>query len=71
VPLRASAKPFWQSLKEQAGSADAAGRAIAQGVPPGRFAAPEEIAQAILYLASDESRFVTAADLVIDGGFTA
>jgi Short-chain alcohol dehydrogenase of unknown specificity len=62
---------FWQSLKEQTGSAEAAWRALAEGVPLGRFAAPQEIAQAILYLASDESRFVTAADLVIDGGFTA
>jgi len=62
---------FWQSLKEQTGSAEAAWRALAESVPLKRFAAPEEIAQAILYLASDESRFVTAADLVIDGGFTA
>ena len=62
---------FWQSLKEQAGSAEAAWRSLAEGVPLGRFAAPAEVAQAILYLASDESRFVTAADLVIDGGYTA
>ena len=36
-----------------------------------RFAQAEEIALAILYLASDESRFVTATDLVIDGGYRA
>ena len=62
---------FWQTLKEQTGSADGAWRILAEGVPLRRFAEPEEIAQAILYLASDESRFVTAADLVVDGGFTA
>jgi len=32
---------------------------------------PEDIAAGILYLASDESSFVTGAELVIDGGMTA
>ena len=40
-------------------------------VPMGRLATPEEIAYGILYLASDESSFVTGSDLVIDGGMTA
>ncbi len=62
---------FWQDLKKQAGSESAAWRAMAEGVPLKRFAGVEEIARAILYLASDESSFVTATDLVIDGGYTA
>jgi NAD(P)-dependent dehydrogenase (short-subunit alcohol dehydrogenase family) len=37
----------------------------------GRFGRPEEIAKAALFLASDESSFVTATHLVIDGGWTA
>jgi len=37
----------------------------------GRFGEPEDIAYGVLYLASDESRFVTGAELVIDGGWTA
>jgi 3alpha(or 20beta)-hydroxysteroid dehydrogenase/cyclopentanol dehydrogenase len=40
-------------------------------VPMGRLARVEEIAHGILYLASDESSFVTGADLIIDGGYTA
>ncbi len=40
-------------------------------IPVGRFGEPEEVAQAILYLASDESRFVTGSELKIDGGISA
>lgn len=40
-------------------------------VPMGRIGDPEEIANAILFLASDESSFITGAELAIDGGYTA
>jgi NAD(P)-dependent dehydrogenase (short-subunit alcohol dehydrogenase family) len=40
-------------------------------MPLGRMGQPEDIAAGILYLASDESSFVTGAELVIDGGMTA
>lgn len=39
--------------------------------PIGRFGKPDDIASACLYLASDESSFVTGAVLPVDGGFTA
>jgi 3(or 17)beta-hydroxysteroid dehydrogenase len=62
---------FWQELKNQTGSDEASWQSMSGDVPLKRFARPDEIAQAILYLASDESSFVTASDLVIDGGYTA
>ena len=39
--------------------------------PLGRFGTPEDVAYAVLFLASDESSFITGSELVIDGGFTA
>lgn len=39
--------------------------------PIGHMGEPDDIAYGILYLASDESKFVTGAELVIDGGYTA
>ena len=40
-------------------------------IPLGRVGQPEDIAYGVLYLASDESSFVTGSELVIDGGYTA
>lgn len=37
-------------------------------IPVGRFAEPDEIANAVLFLASDESSFITASQFMVDGG---
>ena len=39
--------------------------------PIGRLGVPEDIAKGILFLASDDSGFMTGAGLVVDGGLTA
>ena len=61
--------PFFRELVRKAGSEEAAFESLAGGVPGGRFAEPADVARAILFLASDESRFVTGVDLPVDGGY--
>lgn len=53
------------------GSQQAADERLADLHPIGRAAAPSEIAEAVLFLASDGASFVTGADLCVDGGYTA
>ena len=45
--------------------------ALMSAHPIGRFGVPREIADAIAFLASDDASFITGAELVVDGGFTA
>lgn len=53
------------------GGEGAAFDSLASTTPLNRFAYPEEIARAALFLASDESHYITGTELVIDGGFMA
>jgi NAD(P)-dependent dehydrogenase (short-subunit alcohol dehydrogenase family) len=44
-------------------------KAINSAVPLGRFGTPDEIAKAVVFLASDDASYVTGAELFVDGGF--
>ena len=55
--------PFFASLGEEEAT-----RKLTRGIPMRRLGEVDDVAYAVLYLASDESRYVTAAELVIDGG---
>ena len=46
-------------------------KAVLDSIPLGRFGEPKEIAYAALFLASEESAYMTGAELIIDGGFYA
>ncbi|WP_109124087.1 SDR family oxidoreductase [Dyella sp. C11] len=56
-------KWFFDTLGEEEAT-----RKLIRGIPMHRLGEPDDVAFAVLYLASDESRYVTAAELVIDGG---
>lgn len=64
-----SAMPFFRDMVNQTGSEEKAYEILAGGTPGSRFAEPEEVAAAVLYLVSDEAKYVTGLDLVIDNGY--
>jgi NAD(P)-dependent dehydrogenase (short-subunit alcohol dehydrogenase family) len=62
--------PILGGILEKLGSEE--GRAkLARQVPLGRIGEADDVAYGVLYLASDESRFVTGSELIIDGGISA
>ncbi len=63
--------PFFRDLIEAEGSEAQAFDAMTLGEAHNRFASPEEIAAVILFLASDESSYITATDLAVDLGGSA
>jgi NAD(P)-dependent dehydrogenase (short-subunit alcohol dehydrogenase family) len=64
--------PLVESLgKECPNGLEAFKQNLADSHPLGHIGEPDDIAYGILYLASDESKFITGSELVIDGGYTA
>jgi 3(or 17)beta-hydroxysteroid dehydrogenase len=65
--------PMVENYLRSQGNGDVAARRreIAALHPVGRIGEPDDIAYGVVYLASNESKFITGAELVIDGGYTA
>ena len=64
-------KPLNEAVVAEASDPEAMRRAVAAAQPLGQVGESEDVAYGILYLASDEARFLTGAELAIDGGYTA
>jgi 3(or 17)beta-hydroxysteroid dehydrogenase len=63
--------PMVENYLREAGDLDAGRKALDALHPIGHLGEPDDIAYGVLYLASDESKFVTGTELIIDGGYTA
>ena len=62
--------PILNPLRQMLGKEEAEAK-LARQIPIGHIGEPDDIANAVLYLASDESKFVTGAELKVDGGISA
>ena len=63
--------PMVDTILAQTEFPDGARARLTRDIPLGRFGTAPEVADMCVYLLSDESRFVTGAEFVIDGGLTA
>ncbi len=62
--------PILQAMFSRHGATEGYAK-LARQVPIGHIGEPDDIAYGVLYLASDESRFMTGAELILDGGISA
>ncbi len=63
--------PMVQMLASLSGDTEKTLQRMAKSIPIGRLGQPDEVAHAVVYLASDESRLMTGSEMVLDGGITA
>jgi NAD(P)-dependent dehydrogenase (short-subunit alcohol dehydrogenase family) len=65
-----SGGPIMTPLYGKIGMGEAELKSLATHIPAGRLGAPSEVAEAVVFFASDESRFTVGSELVIDGGMS-
>lgn len=63
--------PMWDALLGEGEGRQKMIEEVESGIPMGRFGEPIDVAYGVLYLASDESKYVTGIELTIDGGILA
>lgn len=63
--------PLWDAILGHGAEREEGIKAIAKGIPLGTMGEPLDVAYAALYLASDESKYVTGTELTVDGGILA
>ena len=63
-----TATPGLGGLLDASGEGEELRKAMSKTVPLGRFGTPDEIAKAVVFLASDDSSYVTGTELFVDGG---
>ena len=63
--------PLYDKMEMPAEETEEMAKGLADQIPLGRFANPEEIAEAALFLASDAPSFVQGEEVIVDGGWAA
>lgn len=62
--------PIWSAAAPTEAAMDALDAQLSRAIPLGKMGEAEDIAKAVLYLASDDAKHVTATEIVVDGGQT-
>lgn len=63
--------PMWDAMFGEGEAREAAIRSVEAGIPMGKMGEPDDVAYAAVYLASNESKYLTGIELTIDGGILA
>jgi NAD(P)-dependent dehydrogenase (short-subunit alcohol dehydrogenase family) len=63
--------PMWDPMLGNGEARKQALKAIGKDIPMGHIGEPDDVAKAVIYLASDDAKYVTGAELTVDGGILA